>query len=666
MWLMPAWKQNREKEIKIRWSKNNARLIREAKAAIRDAKPEKALALLTGLQNPQIDEQLILLNNRLTRYRRENIHGIQAFEEKDVAFNRISASILSLINIIEQSLAEEEKEYKEVKDYLRQRYQHRLNQKLAGRQPINLRRLPSTEGTSEETSAIFMPFRADEIRDEIGKSFQDAYGRLLIVGKPGAGKTVLLLQLELSLLDTELDALPVILNLASWQSSFGKLENWLEKVIPAELGVNNHFAKNIAQQYRLILLLDGLDEVKEEYRTSCMEAIGRYGADAKHQYVIVSRIEEYKSVVRDAPVYAQIEVGPLTIDQVEVELERVGYDQPEALGLLQAIRKDSLLQEIVKIPFYFNTLQLMFAEGKRLSDFDFSASDQNGRQKEIFEQFIENALAGQGNEKRTPAQEKDWLAFLSYQMTKNHQVVFELTDLQYDWWYWDRSQLLPAWLVAGLIGGVYFGLYFGLFSGLIALLIWGSLYSLIVGFIIPFVGGQIWISFALFLNIYRTKLSPPIITMDSFLVENERWSFRFSLLRMKRSFFIALFFGILLGVIITPFFGLLLGLLKGVIVGLIFWLFFGLGRSMEHDLPYNLQINQPYQRFRASMRTLHFSILQHGLLRYQLYRQGLLPLRLVDFLNKMTKCHLMESDGATWRFRHQLIQNYFAGLWNKE
>ena len=89
-----------------------------------------------------------------------------------------------------------------------------------------------------------------------------------------------------------------------------------------------------------------------------------------------------------------------------------------------------------------------------------------------------------------------------------------------------------------------------------------------------------------------------------------------------------------------------------------------------------LQITTPYQRFRASMKSLHFSILQHFHLRWLLYRKGLLPLRLVDFLNEMTERHILESDGAefdkngkiiksgaTWRFRHRILQEYFANQW---
>ena len=78
-----------------------------------------------------------------------------------------------------------------------------------------------------------------------------------------------------------------------------------------------------------------------------------------------------------------------------------------------------------------------------------------------------------------------------------------------------------------------------------------------------------------------------------------------------------------------------------------------------------IKINKPYQRFRLSMRRLHFSILQHWLIRFQFSQKDLLPLRLLNFLNEMSKIHIMESDGANWRFRHQMLQDYFAKQWEE-
>jgi hypothetical protein len=89
----------------------------------------------------------------------------------------------------------------------------------------------------------------------------------------------------------------------------------------------------------------------------------------------------------------------------------------------------------------------------------------------------------------------------------------------------------------------------------------------------------------------------------------------------------------------------------------------GLLRLVANDSTDFTRIHKPYQRFTASMKVLHFSIFQHFHLRWLLYKKGALPWDLVNFLNEMARRNLFESDGATWRFRHQIIQDYFSEQW---
>jgi len=41
------------------------------------------------------------------------------------------------------------------------------------------------------------------------------------------------------------------------------------------------------------------------------------------------------------------------------------------------------------------------------------------------------------------------------------------------------------------------------------------------------------------------------------------------------------------------------------------------------------------------------------------------PLKYVQFLEATTKARILEKDGGQWRFRHQLLQDYFAQLYEK-
>ncbi len=115
-----------------------------------------------------------------------------------------------------------------------------------------------------------------------------------------------------------------------------------------------------------------------------------------------------------------------------------------------------------------------------------------------------------------------------------------------------------------------------------------------------------------------------------------------------------------------------------VFFGFYFVLSYGLISMLRENHTSILQISHPYQRFKASYKSLHFSILQHKHLCWLLSRRGLLPRNLVAFLNEMTERHLLESDGAifddngkitksgaTWRFRHRILQEYFAEQWKE-
>ena len=426
----------------------------------------------------------------------------------------------------------------------------------------------------------------------------------------------------------------------------------------------------------------------------------------RREYVISSRTKEYTAGGKDAPVRFQLEVGPLKIEQIEAELVRRDYSEDEDRLLLQALRVDPFLREAAETPFYFNCLQLIFSHGLAPSDLHFQASTCEGRKTEILDCFIGEELK---NCKKPETQR--WLSFLASRMNgrwpeysiykfKNPKynfigsmlVRFELRDLQYNWWKWKTwrgwdllfGQIfsgLVSGLAGALLGGLFYGLSLGLSWGLVFGLTDGILFGLLFGLLGGLLGGTVhWPIY------WGNDRIPKIETRESI-----RWTLK------------SLF----------PLFTLLIEIIAFVLAFMLTFslddrphgqFFVGLGSSLlgflllyrctkRLDALYDflrekhtsiLKIETPYQRFLASAKNLHFSILQHLLLRYQLSKKGLLPLRLVDFLNEMASyqlekekgklksrrftysdVHLLESDGATWRFRHRLIQEWFARKWEE-
>ncbi len=171
----------------------------------------------------------------------------------------------------------------------------------------------------------------------------------------------------------------------------------------------------------------------------------------------------------DARVNLQIEVGPLNAEQIIEELEKTGFEQPEAKILAQALRKDALLQEAVEAPFYFNILQLLYAGSLP----KFSSSSLEERKAEIERLFVADALRMDSNAAFSSEKSGHWLAFLAKRMSEKGKVVFELLDLQYDLQSGTKSEKIMEGLLGWLVFGVLAGLTFGLFGGLVGGLVLG-------------------------------------------------------------------------------------------------------------------------------------------------------------------------------------------------
>src|SRR5215207_5401973 len=101
---------------------------------------------------------------------------------------------------------------------------------------------------------------------------------LLILGAPGSGKTTMLLELTRQLIQRarrdETKPIPVVFNLGSWKEK-PTLSHWLEEELNTFYYVPRKTALDWINENRLLLLLDGLDEVKEDNRAKCVEAINQ-------------------------------------------------------------------------------------------------------------------------------------------------------------------------------------------------------------------------------------------------------------------------------------------------------------------------------------------------------------------------------------------------------
>ena len=147
--------------------------------------------------------------------------------------------------------------------------------------------------------ADYSEYQLPESGRDIGQIFHDMNGELLVLGKPGSGKTILLLQLAEHLLakaqSDPKQPLPVVFNLSSWTAKQESLDKWLVD----ELRRSYQVPKKTAESLKFALLLDGLDEVAENVRNACVKAINHYRKNHSNVDIVVcSRIGDYEQLIQ--------------------------------------------------------------------------------------------------------------------------------------------------------------------------------------------------------------------------------------------------------------------------------------------------------------------------------------------------------------------------------
>jgi NACHT domain len=621
-------------------------------------------------------------------------------------------SLISLVLVFRQEHAGEEKTktvnvpedeiLKAKRDFLQDlmtRYQTRYQHKLDGRFEISLVVSEDLEGTDEQQ--FDEEFSEDPQTGSAAQYIIELFekrGRLLIVGSPGVGKTVLLLKLALHLIaKAQSDAnqpLPVIFNLASWSPEYERFDDWLKAVLTQGYGLSADFAATMLREGRIVFLLDGLDElarndepdIAAEVRKQCLTALNLSLHDGTKNAVICCRREEFFAMRNltgvEGPVAAKVAVQDLTIGQVDralIRATRSEKDRFAALHLLEALGQDpnGVFRQVLTTPFYF-TLALHV--------FDYSeppqivASDKQALERNLMRGFIEKKVQVTENKEHfSVAQTVEWLAWLARFLDVRQQVVFELADLQQKalkrpWWNNVAHGVSSALLFSVILGvgiSVPFGLMFGFIFGVLP---WGNNIKTE--------------------DIVKWSFSP--------LLRWEAWRRIFLLSGLLGAFGIGIWSLIVLADNVLGAHYLdssstvASGLVFGGTIGIIHGLFL-----ISRRISWFAKLSNPYQRLRAgtlfnalriggfiSVSSLVLMLLvwqqsswllptttfivgsfigflftplyRHCVLRFCLTLEGSMPFRYVSFLRYATELRVLEEEGGQWRFRHQNFQDYFA------
>ena len=325
--------------------------------------------------------------------------------------------------------------------------------------------------------------------DDIAQVFRVSNGSLLILGEAGTGKTNLLMELAAGCIaEAETDetiAIPLVFSLPRWtlEKSQPSLEQWLTDDLsdPAIYGLSRSTAQLLIRNSRPILFLDGLDEVAENQRSACVQAIHAYQQSHDMTKLAVScRVAEYERLP-PLNLRTAVRVEKLTRTQVDhyLSLEHMG-------SVRQMLKADPELLELIDTPLWLQVATL--AAGATL---DTEVENAPARFR-LYTRFVRYALGRtvDAGSKRTPDNDlMNWLGWLASTLKARNQSQFSLEQLDYSWIF---SQGFAGPLRAGILGmvcGLVFGLVLGVRQGLVGMF-YEPVGGLIGGLTSRLVGGR--------------------------------------------------------------------------------------------------------------------------------------------------------------------------------
>ena len=296
--------------------------------------------------------------------------------------------------------------------------------------------------------------------------FLEADRALLILGEPGAGKTMTLIMLARELIaQAENDPsqpIPVILNLASWPEQQLMLSRWVVEELMAKYQIPRKTAAKWLEDDDLLLLLDGLDEVPDRSRPRCIKAINHFReVRGLTGLSVCSRTEEYQSAGELLKLSGAVALDPLSSSQIDAYLESAG---PRLDSLKKAVNQDMNLEELARSPLMLSVMGQAYSysqddlAGILSGSPDTAEATMDFWRRHLFETYVQSMFQRRSTlERYSPEKTERWLGWLAREMFAHSPAHFLIEKMQPSWLPDRRRRwiyILLSGIFTGLVGGV--------------------------------------------------------------------------------------------------------------------------------------------------------------------------------------------------------------------
>jgi Cdc6-like AAA superfamily ATPase len=520
---------------------------------------------------------------------------------------------------------------------------------------------------------------------------------LLILGEPGAGKTVTLLKLAESIIARTQDdlsqPLPVVFNLSSWTQQRQSIADWLVQELSEKYHASKSLSKAWVEQEQLILLLDGLDEVDTKYRNACVIALNKfiqeYGAT---ELVVCSRIQDYENLSERLKLRSAIYVQPLTGQQIDQFLEHAGES---LVSLRVVLQQNAELREFASSPLILSMMSLAYQN--RSVELLTQWKTTEDQKKQLFDAYIEHMFILQSaNKLYSKRQTLHWLKKIAQGMLQTSQTVFLIERLQPSWlsypykrFRYKVSSALALGLLLGFVGildALFWDVYTYVFHNAwfpgLTMVFFGTpmlLIGLIYGFVVGFsekietVETLKW-SWKKFFFFFRGGLSWGLVTGWILYIilaigVNGNWLSTDGLIFLifapvQPSLLLGMFLGLSGGFRGSDVqqssisnYGIWRSAKNASIIGLLFTMALGFVLGPLLKLPGGL-----FGGFMSASVCGGSACFRHLILRFMLNRQGSAPWNYAQFLDYAAGLLFVQKVGGGYVFVHRMLLEYFAQI----
>lgn len=362
------------------------------------------------------------------------------------------------------------------------------------------RTAPSLDGDFESIARVF---RAEGLGN-----------RMVVLGSPGSGKTVLAQWLTVRLLKPDQDGeassgvapaelVPVLLPLSTWDPAVelndwaaAQMVNtypWLAEEIQVRGGGGRTLAGQLLDQRRVLMVLDGLDEITPKNRVRAFKKLA-VAAQRNQPMVVTCRTMDYAQIVFEAgktplPRTPVIKLDPLPLEAVRTYLTRA--DDPYAprfrvlLDKIEADRDGPLVKTLCS-PFALWLVTTVYQS----EDSDPAEIADCPDPREILRHLLEGLIPAVYTatvRDRPGVEEPEVVERIQDRLVDLAEYLGpDLEQQNIDWWRLPRRA--PKAFVGGIVGSVVGGVL-GVAVGLAAAARFGERTGLLMGVVFGIVAG---------------------------------------------------------------------------------------------------------------------------------------------------------------------------------